>query len=185
MFHSAFNFLPNLNNIPFYPGYSYFCSVCKQRFQTEKNFNRHNNSRKHIKQMEIIRENHGRFLSFKSNANTMKLDLLPNEVIERLIADLTSQVDQKDAFFNEIQLVDDNQLDDMINSISVTQNSTQSKYSVGKGSIFNEPKRNKFGAIPPTYPCLTCFQSLDSQQNFDEHMLRAHFNVSIGFDRQF
>lgn len=182
MFHSALNLYQSLNYIPYYPGYSYVCLPCKQRFQTEKNFNRHNNSRKHIRQLEIIRENHARYLA-STNKNT-ELDLLPSEVIEKLIDDLISQVDRKDDFFNEIQLVEDNELDVMINT-TLAQKTELIQCDTQKTSIFQEPKRFKLTGIPPTYPCLTCFQLLDSQQNFNEHMLRAHFNVSIGVERKF
>lgn len=177
MFSNAINIVPNFNNIQYFRQ-SYFCSVCKQRFQTERNFIRHNNSRKHIRQVEIIRENACRIIQTKNIGN--KMEVLPNKVIEELINDLTTnQMDEKEEFFKEIQLVDDCELDAInpLQSIATFSSYRNENNSVG----FQRPKpinQNEPATyIPATYPCLTCFQLLDSQKNFDDHMLRSHFNI--------
>lgn len=178
MFSNAINIVPNFSNIHYFRQ-SYFCSVCKQRFQTERNFIRHNNSRKHIRQIEIIRENACRIIRSKDVAT--KMGMLPNKVIEELINDLTDQTDEKEDFFKEIQLVDDCELD-AIDPNPFQNNATVPRYRIQNNFMdFQRPKlfnRNESSTyIPATYPCLTCFQLLDSQQNFDEHMLRSHFNI--------
>lgn len=175
------------SNIYFYERHSFFCSVCKQRFLTEKNFSRHITSRKHIRQMQIFRVTSYRTIGRPPHTTATKLDLLPNEVINELISDLTNQIDKKNVF-NEIQLVEDNQLmpsmDFVANPASVQRAETISvqsaPYIMETTPVLYRPKLIDLGGIPSTYPCLTCFQSLDSQQNFNEHMLKSHFNMSIG-----
>lgn len=181
------------SNIYIYERHSFFCMVCKQRFLTEKNFSRHNSSRKHIRQMQIFRVTSLRTIGRPSHTTAAKLDLLPNDVINELINDLTNQIDQKENFFNEIQLVEDNQLmpsTDLITEPASVQHaeviSVQSApYIMETAPVFYRPKLIDLGGIPSTYPCLTCFQSLDSQQNFNEHMLKSHFNMSIGVPNLF
>lgn len=173
-------------NIYFYERHSFFCSVCKQRFLTEKNFHRHITSRKHIRQMQYFRVSGYRVIG-RPHGNVAKLDLLPNEVIEELIEDLTNQINEKENFFNEIELVDDNQLirieDSVTCSAPVQQISVQKpSFIIKKTPIFDRPKLIDLSGVSPTSPCLECFQSLDSQQHFNEHMLKAHFNMSIDND---
>lgn len=180
------------NNIFYYERHSFFCSVCKQRFLTEKNFNRHITSRKHIRQMQIIHVSSYRVIRRPhgietSNGISFKLDLLPNDVIEELINDLTNQVDQKENFFNEIDLVDDNQLMatlDTKNSAPQTIPASHSPFIMETAPIFHQPKLINLSSISAKSPCLACFQSLDTQQNFNEHMLKAHFNLSIGVNNK-
>lgn len=173
------------NNIHYYERHSYFCSICKQRFLTEKNFNRHITSRRHIRQMQSFRVSAFRMIA-RPRGNDAKLDLLPNEVIEELIRDLTNQIDQKENFFNDIQLVDDSQVISSVDQVPVQSvEPIPLIVSVSNATTppFYRPKLIEFGGTLASYtnlPCLTCFQSLDSQQNFNEHMLKSHFNVSIG-----
>lgn len=159
-----------------YFGQSYFCSVCRQRFQSERNFMRHNNSRKHIRQIESIRENACRRIRSRDTGN--KLALLPNEVIKELVNDLTIQIDKKDEFFQEIQLVEDCELDDVTSNLEKLDaiNDLHGKQAISRYNMANNSILNLGGKLA-TYPCLTCFQLLDSQQNFNEHMLRSHFNI--------
>lgn len=173
MFSIAINALPSLSSVDYYGSHPFYCAVCKQRFQTEKNFNRHNNSRKHSKQIEIIRDGAFR-VAGRNIGTTAKLDLLPNEVIDDLVTDLTNQVAKKDDFFNEIQLLEDNELD-------IVSSSIQPQHWTMKTTAppIYRPKQLGLNRIPTIYPCLMCFQSLDSQKNFDEHMLKSHFHRSI------
>lgn len=160
-----------------FSGSSYYCSICKQRFQTEKNFKRHNNSRKHIKQTRFIKRNANRM-----NERSLEFDLLPNDVIEYLISDLAGQVFEKDTFFNDIQLLDKNDSDMM--TVAAPEYTTKYEPHLPKrlhsrmeiNPMVYRVNQPSIRRIPAIYPCLTCFQLLDSQENFDAHMLEAHFN---------
>lgn len=161
---------------------NYYCAVCKQRFQTEKNFKRHNSSRKHIKQIQLIEENQN-----KMHERSAEFDLLPNDVIEYMVTDLASQVCEKDMFFTDIKLVDGNDLDLMESPKKYRQQqqlpiSLHSKME--NNPIVYRPSQPSIRRIPAIYPCLTCFQLLDSQENFDAHMLKAHFNGSFDMDKE-
>lgn len=159
--------------------YSFYCSICKQRFQTEKNFKRHNNSRKHIKQIQFIEGNLNRMEQI--NEHCAKIDLLPNDVIEHMISDLTGQVFEKDTFFNDIQLLEKNDFDfTMSTPIQTTYLPKSPHARMECNPIVYRPNQPSIRRIPAIYPCLTCFQLLDSQENFDAHMLKAHFNGSFG-----
>lgn len=182
------------SNIHYYERHSFFCSICKQRFLTEKNFNRHITSRKHIRQIQNLRLSAFRMIARPCRSDA-KLDLLPNEVIEELIRDLTNQIDQKENFFNDIQLVDDSQVipaveyhpnqvpAERVESIPLTISVPNSSCIMKTTPQFNQPKLIELDGTLANYtnlPCLTCFQCLDSQQSFNEHMLKSHFNISIG-----
>lgn len=180
MFASPMNTFPSLNNINCFGNYPFYCAICKQRFQTEKNFKRHNNSRKHLKQIEIIEGN-----LYRSGPNTRvnaEIDLLPNHVIESLITDLVNQVTEKDEFFKEIQLLEDNDLDVIAAPVPPNHRRLSPRWRMESNPIVYAPRPTTLRRIPATYPCLGCFQSLDSQEAFDEHMLKAHFNKSFGAD---
>lgn len=165
------------------PGsYTFYCSVCKQRFQTEKNFNRHNNSRKHIKQIQLVEGNPNRM-----HERNVEFDLLPNDVIEYMVTDLAGQVFEKDAFFSDIKLLDGNDLDAMASASKYQRQQQLPKSSLSKmeqNPIVYRPNQPSMRRIPAIYPCLTCFQLLDSQENFDTHMLEAHFNGSFDMERE-
>lgn len=161
---------------------SYYCTLCKQRFQTEKNFKRHNNSRKHIKQMQLIDGN-----PIKMNHRSMEFDLLPNDVFEYMVTDLAGQMFEKDTFFNDIKLLDRNELD-LIETTPKYQQQQQSPNGLHakmeNNPIVHRSNQPSIRRIPAIYPCLTCFQLLDSQENFDAHMLKAHFNGSFETEKE-
>lgn len=166
--------------------YSFYCAVCKQRFQTEKNFKRHNNSRKHIKQTQFFDANPYR--TEQANERRTDFDLLPNDVLDYMVSDLAGadQVIQKDDFFSEIQLLHKNELDSMPSPPKLKSPSSTSLHSrVDVSPIVYRPYKPSIRKIPAIYPCLTCFQHLDSQKNFDEHMLQAHFNGCFGEAKEF
>lgn len=164
------------SNYHFYEHHSFFCSICEQRFSTEKNFRRHITSRKHIQQSQHININSYRIIK-RPHPIVNKLDLLPNEVIAELVSDLTDQIDQKENFFNDIQLVETNEIDNNTDSVPVQPFASKTQLCVKTSPIFYRTKKSI--RIPAAYPCSTCFQLLDSQQNFNEHMFRAHFNMSV------
>lgn len=155
--------------------YSFYCTACKQRFQTEKNFKRHNNSRKHIKQIQLIEGNVSRM------TQCADFDLLPNDIIQHIIRDLAGQVVEKDTFFNDIQLLEKNDLDSPMTSPKQPSYLPTSPHArMEYNPIVYRPHQPSIRRVPAIYPCLTCFQLLDSQENFDAHMLKAHFNGSFG-----
>lgn len=159
--------------------YSFYCTVCKQRFQTEKNFKRHNNSRKHTKQIQFMEGNVSRMEQTLEQCTDF--DLLPNDIIEHIISDLAGQVFEKDTFFNDIQLLEKNDLDSPMTSPKQASYLPTSPHArMEYNPIVYRPNQPSVRRIPAIYPCLTCFQLLDSQENFDAHMLKAHFNGSYG-----
>lgn len=182
MFTNPCNIFPCSN-----PGnFTFYCNVCKQRFQTEKNFKRHNNSRKHIKQTQFATEaNPNR--TEPINEQSAKFDLLPNDVIENMITDLAGHPFEKDTFFTDIELVEKNDFD--LTMPTPKQTPSRSPKSPHSRMEFNpiiyRPNQPSIRRVPAIYPCLTCFQSLDSQENFDAHMLKAHFNGTFSAVKEF
>lgn len=163
----------NIGNYHIYERHSYFCSICKQRFLTEKNFNRHIISRKHIRQMQFFAMTSFRFVR-RPTPFAAKLDLLSDEQIAVLIKDLMHHIDQKENFFNEIELVKDNEIDVITGSMQ----SQQPEYRYTEtATLYSRPKLIQLNSTPPSSPCLECFQTLDSQQSFNDHMLRVHYNI--------
>lgn len=146
---------------------SFKCPVCQQQFQSEKILNRHIRSRKHLKRLGEISGN-----SIKQNQNWK---LLPNKVIEAIIDDL--KIDNKDEFFNGIQLLENDNLN--IESLNTAPDTGLSQHNQFNNQM--EMKKNITAhRIPPIYPCAMCFQSLDSQEDFERHMRSTHIYFSIG-----
>lgn len=116
------------------------------------------------------------------NERSAEFDLLPNDVIENMITDLAGQTFEKDTFFNDIELLEEkNDLDLTMPTPKQTSYSRKSPHSrMEYNPIVYRPNQPSIRRIPAIYPCLACFQSLDSQENFDAHMLKAHFNGSFG-----
>lgn len=172
MFSSSCNVIHPCSN------YSFYCSICKQRFQTEKNFKRHNSSRKHIKQIQC---NKGKYHRMEQmNERSAEFDLLPKDLFEFMVTDLASQVFEKNEFFNEIRLVEENDLDLTAALPERKSYSPKSLHSrMDCNPIVYRPNQPSIRKVPAIYPCLTCFQLLDSQKNFDAHMLESHFNGSF------
>lgn len=133
-----------------------------------------------MKQIQTVEGNsyHGG----RSSEITTKLDIMPNEVFESLITDVIDQISEKDDFFKEIQLLDDDDLNVITSSVPTQHSQMSPHWRMETNPILYAPKPPTLRRIPAIYPCLACFQSLDSQQNFDEHMLKAHFNKSVGFN---
>lgn len=182
MFQHSINVIPNQN---YHCGnHNFFCSTCKQRFQTEKNFRRHNNSRKHIKQMQgadgILCRDIGWKNSIKNNIT--KISLLPDKVIEALICDMANEIQNKDDFFNDIQLLNDNEMDLTAESILWQNCDKNVQKQIENISDIFRPKQIDLSRVPATYPCLTCFQLLDSQDDFNAHMLKVHFHNSMSLE---
>lgn len=145
----------------------YNCSICHQHFQSEKILNRHIRSRKHLNRLSDIS---GTLL--KQNQN---LELLPDNVIDAIIDDL--KFDNKDEFFNDIQLLENDDL-------NIGSFNTAPRADPNQPNYFNnqmEKKKNITAhQIPSIYPCAMCFQSLDSQEDFERHMRSTHIYFSIG-----
>lgn len=182
MFLSPSPALPHFNSVSYFGSYPFYCSTCKQRFQTEKNLKRHNSSRKHMRQMQCI--DASVYQSELNNESPMKWEMLPSDVIDSLILDLAGQPAEKDDFFKDIQLVESEDLDVVREPIAVPQLQLSPHWRMECNPIVYRPKQPAIRrCIPPTYPCLTCFQSLDSQKNFDEHMLKAHFNKTFTVEK--
>lgn len=141
--------------------------MCQQQFQSEKILHRHIRSRKHLKRLHEISGN-----SFKQK---QKWDLLPNNVIEAIIDDL--EIDNKDEFFDGIQLLENDNLN--IASSNTVPDAGRSQHNEFNNQM---EKRKDITAhrIPPIYPCAMCFQSLDSQEDFERHMRSTHIYFSIG-----
>lgn len=181
MFSPSINSLSDVNQISYFGSHPFYCFTCKQRFQTEKNLQRHNNSRKHIKQFQASKRNRYHSES-RISERSNELDILPNDVFETLITDVIDEVSEKAEFFNEIQLLDDNELDEVTVSAPPQPSPLSPCWPIKNHSMIYTPRPRTVRRIPATYPCLACFQSLDSQKNFDEHMLKAHFNDSGRFN---
>lgn len=167
---------------------SFFCHICKQRFQSEKNFRRHNNSRKHIKQIQTINGVSCRKIERHYEIKSNNLSLLPNDMINELICGMAQQLQKKDDFFDGIEILDDCEID--LNTLPIQQQNHEKIVSTvstikprnvtdNRLESIYRPNQIDLTRIPATYPCLTCFQLLDSQQNFNEHMLQVHFRYSI------
>lgn len=115
------------------------------------------------------------------NERYAEIDLLPNDVIEHMISDLAGQVFEKDTFFNGIQLLEQNDLDITMSASQQTSYLPKSPHArMEYNPIVYRPNQPSIRRVPAIYPCLTCFQLLDSQENFDAHMLQAHFNGCFG-----
>lgn len=146
---------------------SFGCPMCQQQFQSEKILNRHIRSRKHLKRLSEISGN-----SFKQNQSW---ELLPNKVIEAIIDDL--KFDNKDEFFKGIQLLEN---DNLIIASSHTAPDVELSQHINFNNQMERKKNITAHRIPPIYPCAMCFQSLDSQEDFDRHMRSTHIYFSIG-----
>lgn len=149
---------------------SFSCSMCQQQFQSEKILNRHIRSRKHLKRLGEISDN-------LFNKQNQSWEPLPNKVIEAIIDDL--KFDNKDEFFDGIQLLEN----DNLNISALSHTAPDADLSQHSNNFDNQMKRKKSitaHRIPPIYPCAMCFQSLDSQEDFDRHMRSTHIYFSIG-----
>lgn len=168
-----------------YGSYQYFCSICQQRFQSEKSFRRHNNSRKHIRQAQIsdsISCKPG--IARNNSADSMKLSLLSSDVIETLVGDMIDDIQSKNDFFNGIRLVNENDVD-LTAECMLSPNVDANIQNSMEDTPIYRPKEVELARIPAIYPCSTCFQLLDSsQKNFNEHMLKVHFHYSIGVEKK-
>lgn len=162
--------------------YFFNCEAGQQHFYTGNNCYHYNDSRKRVKRKSLQQKipKHQKCLNMKRIVFT-KLDVLPNEVVEALIDDLSIHLYRKDDFFSEIELVDVNDLDGIL---SVKLNHPLN-YS-------NFPKLNNnreveliSGGVSAFHPCSMCFQFLDSPIEFNQHMHGFHFNHSLSVRNHF
>lgn len=119
----------------------------------------------------------GRNNSIKNSIT--KISLLPDKVIEALIYDMANQIQNKDDFFNDIHLLDDNEMDLSAESILGQNCDENVQKQIEIIPDICRPKQIDLSRVPATYPCLTCFQLLDSQDDFNAHMLKVHFHNSM------
>lgn len=158
-----------------------YCPVCQQQFQSEKSFERHNRSRKHFKRASGISE----FCANITNSSRSKVDLLPNSVIQTLISDLNLQFNSKDEFFRDIELLENDELNPEVTASNSVQHINRTGGGGGVDAAASAGAYNinesiiTVRQIPPMYPCAMCFQSLDSQADFERHMHGTHLRFAF------
>lgn len=100
--------------------------------------------------------------------------LLPNGIIEALTEDLTSENIKKEEYFTNIEPVE------LSEHYSLAPTPPIEPIVKEKNDLEIPSKRKRFDLnyIPTIYPCMECFKYLDSQENFNNHMLNVHVNHS-------
>lgn len=154
---------------------SLFCTICEQRFRTKNSLSRHKSSRKHLRylnQNRIMETNRQCLTPFASNQliSPFTTELLPNGLMQAIIDDLRPQLHNKDNFFSDINLLDEDDLD-IFSAQSVKIANDKENHDAYKS------KQAQYRQIPSTYPCAECFQFLDSQELFDQHMREKHLKL--------
>lgn len=143
-----------------------FCKICNQNFRTPVLYNRHIRSRKHA--LQCIRPR----IQRRRNRANQSLSLLPNDVIESLICDLST--DETDSFFDDIDLTP---TDELLPSHEQVLLNDRRKESFSTSSQRRDGLTNNTN-VPKIYPCSLCFRSLHSQELFDRHLQEKHFCVN-------
>lgn len=150
-----------------------FCEVCDQHFRTPVIYNRHMRSRKHA--LKCIRTK----MDQRRNRPDESLSLLPNEVIDTLIRDLNENVDEKNSFFEDINLdkcsenSEPSQLLPSFKNVFIHDGT-----GTGVEAINPQQHLSLNSVVPKIYPCSLCFRTLHSQELFDQHLQEKHFRDS-------